>query len=103
MTLIAHFSGQNNILTIPRPFIHFCGGINAALFLSQLLYWTDRAKRADGFIYKSYKEWQEEIGLSENQVRRAVIKLEGEKIIEKKLTTKAKKVLIMAPGRRLRR
>ncbi len=85
MNLVAQFSGQQNILAIPRPFIHCCGDITSALFLSQLLYWTDKAKRKDGYVFKSYREWEEEIGLSESQIRRATVKLKTEGVLETKL------------------
>ncbi len=85
MDIISNFAGQNNILTIPRPFIDFCGDIPTALLLSQLLYWTDKTKRPDGYIYKSYKEWKSELCISERQVKRASDKLKKEGILETKI------------------
>lgn len=71
--LFKSFAGQGNALVIPRPYIEFCqGDILAALFLSQLLYWTDRTSDPDGWIAKSYEEWHAEIGLTEYQVKRAI-------------------------------
>jgi len=63
--------GFNNILTIPKSFIDYTGNIETALLLSQLVYWTDRASNKDGWIYKTYSEWENEIGLSEYKVRKA--------------------------------
>ena len=73
IALIKAFSGQANILTIPRPFVDFMGNLDGALFLSQVLYWSDRGR--DGWFYKTYAEWQEEICLSEYEVKKAVKKL----------------------------
>lgn len=68
--LIKRFSGQSNILTIPRIYIELLDGdIEAALFLSQCVYWMDKTKNKYGF-YKSVLEWQAEIGLSRFKVRR---------------------------------
>ncbi|HZH92195.1 MAG TPA: hypothetical protein VEX70_16480 [Pyrinomonadaceae bacterium] len=84
-TLIKSLTGQNNVLTIPVEFIHYTGSIDAALFLSQLLYWTDKGRRADGFIYKTYKEWENEICLSEYEVKKARKNLEAKGILETKV------------------
>jgi hypothetical protein len=70
-TLIARFVGQANVLTIPREFIRWTGDIEAALLLSQLLYWSERTSDPDGWIYKSAREWEEEIGISTYSLRKA--------------------------------
>ncbi|MFH1076549.1 MAG: hypothetical protein V1753_06885, partial [Pseudomonadota bacterium] len=54
--LIKALAGQANILTIPRAFIKFTGSVEAALLLSQIIYWGDRNPRGKWF-YKSYREW----------------------------------------------
>jgi len=82
--LIVKFSGQNNLLAIPREFINITEDINSALLLSQLLYWTSKSKN-DGWIYKTYKDWNEEIGLSEYQVRLATKKLKSLHLVETKI------------------
>mgnify|MGYP003386496819 CR=1 FL=1 len=47
----------------------------AGVFLSQLYYWQDRGERKDGYIYKSYKEWYDETGLSRSNLDTARSKL----------------------------
>lgn len=42
---------------------------SAAQFLSQAVYWTERT--GDGWFYKTESEWEEEIGLSNKEVRTA--------------------------------
>ena len=59
--LIAQFSGQANILTIPRLFIDWTGDHLTALLLSQIIYWSSRTNDPDGWFYKSAKEWEEEL------------------------------------------
>jgi hypothetical protein len=59
--VIRRISGQTNILTIPRLYLDITGNHKSALFLSQCVYWSDKMGRP---FYKSYKDWEEEIGLS---------------------------------------
>lgn len=70
IALIKAMTGQANILTIPRPFVDYMGNLDGALFLSQLVYWSDKGR--DGWFYKTYAEWQEEICLSEYEIKKAV-------------------------------
>lgn len=42
-------------------------GINGAVMLSQLVYWADKAKDQNGWIYKTSKEWTEETGLTRRE------------------------------------
>ena len=40
------------------------GSVNAAIFLSQLGYWTPKAADPDGWVYKTQIEWELETGLT---------------------------------------
>lgn len=40
------------------------GGVNAAIFLCQLIYWDEKADNPDLGVYKTSEEWEEETGLS---------------------------------------
>lgn len=40
------------------------GSVNAAIFLSQLGYWTPKAADPDGWVYKTQMEWESETGLT---------------------------------------
>lgn len=42
-------------------------GINGAVMLSQLVYWADKSKDPNGWIYKTGKEWTEETGLTRRE------------------------------------
>jgi len=77
--VIKSLTGQANILTIPRVFIDFTGTVEAAMVLSQIIYWSDRASH--GWFYKSYPEWKEELALSEYHVHKAVKGLQGKGIL----------------------
>lgn len=70
--LLASFSGQENTLTIPRPYITITGSVEAGLLLNQIVYWSDRTKMDNGWFAKSYKEWEDEITLTKRQVSRLI-------------------------------
>ncbi len=78
-------------LTLERPIAFYpqlakaLGGIEEAIFIQQLYYWSDKGARKDGYIYKTKKEWQEETTLTPKQQDRLVKKLKSKKIIETKL------------------
>lgn len=42
-------------------------GVTGALFLSQLLYWSDRGSEDSGWIYKTQTEWTNETGLTRRE------------------------------------
>ena len=85
--VIKQFTGKDNIIAVSRPFVDYMGSIEGGLFLSQLLYWSDKGKNPSGYIYKTYNEWYQELRLSKYQVMKAV------KICEQRnfLKTKIKK------------
>lgn len=83
--IIKQMSGQANMITVPRIYIEFTGDLTTAVVLNQIVYWSDKTKRTDGFFYKSYKEWTEEICLTERQVRYAVKKLKELGFLETEL------------------
>ena len=69
LELLEPNGGRPIIVTAPRSLIKLCGHPILALMLSQLLYWTDRATREDGFVYKSYADWYDEVGASEHYIQ----------------------------------
>ena len=74
-SVIKSFSGRENIIPIPVVYIELLGDYHIAAFLNQLIYWSDKTKRKDGYFYKSYKEWKEELFLSRYQIDKSVDKL----------------------------
>lgn len=61
------------------------GGVKAGIFLSQLLYWSDKGKRGDGYIWKTQEDWEDETALTrrEQESARKILKSKG--LIEEKL------------------
>ena len=73
---IKQVSGQHNTLTINRVYLDLLeGDVKTALFLSQVIYWSDKGSRNDGWFYKTDKEWLEEICLSDYECKKARDKL----------------------------
>jgi hypothetical protein len=80
-TLIA-LSGQGEVITVYRAFVEYTGSLEAAMMLSQLLYWTPRSSRKNGSIIKSDAEFAKELYLSIYGVRCARRILENKRIVE---------------------
>ncbi|WP_061567271.1 DnaD domain-containing protein [Geobacillus stearothermophilus] len=83
--VIASFSGQNNVIVINTAYVDMLGDLESALFLSQVIYWTDKVTREDGFFYKTDDEWSQELRISKYAIRKARKKLEELGILETKV------------------
>lgn len=81
-SIITKFSGQSNVIPIPVIYLEITKDYPTAALLNQMVYWSDRTKRNDGYFYKSYKEWEEELHLSKYQVRRSTDKLKELNIVD---------------------
>lgn len=69
--LISSFSGQERYFTVPRVYVELVSDFSTAILLNQIIFWSDKSSRKDGYFYKSYIEWEEETTLTEYQVRRS--------------------------------
>ena len=76
---------QGHVLTTNIALIRLAGGIEDAVFLSQLLYWSDRCLRHDRWVWKSAREWKLELGLSRYQVAAITKRLVALGIVETRL------------------
>lgn len=59
-------------------------GVTEAIFTQQLLYWMPKAADEDGWVYKTFEEWEAETGLSTKQLQRIQKKLIGMNILKVK-------------------
>ncbi|MBN1856915.1 MAG: hypothetical protein JW846_08180 [Dehalococcoidia bacterium] len=71
LDVIRRNEGHEKMLAVPRAFITLTGDTDSALLLSQVLYWTDRATGARGWVYKTRDEWNEELGLNRYRLEKA--------------------------------
>lgn len=83
--LIKRMIDNHNLILAPRVLVDFMDGDHlSAIFLNQILYWTDRSSMNDGWFYKSHANWHEEIGFSPFQIRN---RLDGDDRVEKEKRT----------------
>lgn len=63
-------TGHGSRISCERVYIEAMGDdLYGGLFVSQLVFWSGKAKR-DGWFYRSYEEWMREDYLNEYQVRK---------------------------------
>jgi hypothetical protein len=68
---IRALTGHNSRVSAERIYCEAMGDdLAGGMFLSQLIFWSDKGKRADGYFYKTGIEWQEETYLSPYLVRK---------------------------------
>ena len=80
-----------NILTDRPISYHGCfakagGGVQAGVFLAQLLYWTPRGKLEGGWVWKTKADWTRETGMTVTEIDHARRELKRRGILEEKLT-----------------
>lgn len=85
LAIVRKLTGQEQVVVVPRLFIEYTGSLTTAAFLARLLYWSDKGKRSDGYIWKSNREWQEETGLTGYAIRKASTDLVALGLIEVEL------------------
>ena len=72
-------------IVIYRPLLEFLdNNVNSAIVLSRLIYWQ-KYLNEDKWLFKSYREWSAETGLSKYQVSMAIDKLIELNYIHKRL------------------
>ncbi len=82
---------SHSIKYIPK-LAHVFGNVNVAIVLSQLLYWSSKGWRADGYFYKTVEELYLETGLSVVRQRNAIKKLIEYQVVDyKRITVPAKR------------
>lgn len=86
--ILALFSGQSSVVTIPKLYIELTGSHSLALVLNQCVYWSNKSHCKYGYFYKEYDEWFNETHIPERTLRRRFDSLENSGWI----TTKVKKV-----------
>jgi len=86
IALLRNLTGQANILTVPRLFIDLLqNDLEGALFLSQCIYWSDKGSNDDGWFWKTFADWENELTLTYYKVNKVTQTLEQMGILETKL------------------
>lgn len=82
--LLAQLSGQR-VIAFNVNLARVCGDVKAALFASQLLYWTrvgPEVQTNGGWVFKTREQWQTETGLTRFEQESARKRLQGLALIE---------------------
>jgi hypothetical protein len=70
LQLVVRQLNRADIRTVSALIAKALGDQNAALMCVRLLHWFPRAKKAGGWVYKSWRDWNAECNLSQAQVKR---------------------------------
>lgn len=54
-------------IAFQRSFVRLTGSINAALMLSQAIYWSLRSRGGDGWFWKTAEDWENETGMTRRE------------------------------------
>ena len=68
-TLLKNATGHGDTHEAQRFFAFMTGSLQLAVLINQLLYWSERATRKDGSVYKTSADWEEECKVSGYAVR----------------------------------
>lgn len=69
-----------------RIFVDVAGSVPGAVFLSQLLYWSNRTRQdREGWFWKTNGEWADETGLTRKQIEAARNRLSEAGVVEVKV------------------
>jgi len=77
---IAEQDTDRRIVAIPIKYVQELGWKTAAL-LSQMLWWSDQTKNPERKFYRTWKQWMEELSMSEYEVRASIKALEEKGIV----------------------
>lgn len=76
LKFLAGVSGQGRMLVIPRMFVDATGSLEAALLLSQALYWFDSGQAdSEGYVRKADNEVEAETGVVRRTIQRVMPQL----------------------------
>lgn len=75
--IIALFSGQSSTITTPKLYYQLTGSFSLAVILNQIVFWSNKSSCNDGYFYKKYEEWFEELHIPERTLRRRFDTLES--------------------------
>ena len=83
--LIEKISGQAAVITVLGVYVDICDDFEAALVLSQCIFWSGKGHSGDGWFYKSRDEWRNEVGIKRYALQSAVGRLEQLGVLETKV------------------
>ena len=82
LDLIRQHLGRVNLIPVPVLFLGLTGDTDSTLLLTQLLYWTERARDDDGWVFKARHDWCAELHLNRYKLDTARRRLRDLGLIE---------------------
>lgn len=70
VSMLKVLADQTMYISAPRPFFELTHDLVLAAMIAQLIYWCDRATRSDGFVFKSARDWFDEVGATRYAVQK---------------------------------
>ena len=83
---IRSLTGHESRLSVERLYCEAMGkDLAGGMFVSQLIFWSDKGNRTDGFVYRSAQEWENDTYLSTYLIRKYTKQCEDFGWLETKL------------------
>jgi hypothetical protein len=79
---LSRLLGANSTIALHFEVIRACGSYEAAALCEQVVYWMPKAADPDGWVYKTAREWQEELCLTRRGFDGARASLEASGFLE---------------------
>ena len=79
--ILSNFSGHQSVSSIPKLYVRFTGCHSKAAVLNQIIFYSNKSKLNNGWFYKSYEEWEEDICICERTMRRIIKNFESDGIV----------------------
>lgn len=73
-TLTREIFGQANVISVPRVLVLLTRDHVSAILLNQIIYWSERSEKGNGWFYKTADEWYGELAITYSQIERALNK-----------------------------
>lgn len=80
--VIAAMSGEGETLTIPKLYTGLTSNLNEAIVLKQLIFWSNKTTRDDGYFFKKSDELENETTLNRRQIDTVVKRLKEKGLID---------------------
>jgi len=80
--LVQDVAGQVDVLSFPRAFIGFTGSIEGAILLSKIIQHQEHSGQDGGRLFKTYADWEKELGLSKYKVSGLSAEMRGKGFLE---------------------
>jgi hypothetical protein len=74
--------GAHNTIPIPLELVRLLGNYEEAAIFSQCMYWSERTVNRDGWFWKRYSDWDDELAIKEKTCRRRLRSLEDRGWVE---------------------